>query len=134
MGTAGHGSLLIKNTATEKLRRLLDKIFDYRETQVAKLRNNPDFTIGDVTTLNVTMVNGGVQSNVVPPEISIMTDFRLAVDVDHDGFETLFKTWCVEAGDNIEYEYDLKDPFIPPTNIDSSNNYWSAFKSAVDDL
>lgn len=129
----GHGSLLLKNTAGEKLRNLLDKFFQYRATQVERLNSDPELTIGDVTTVNVTMVNGGVQSNVLPPDFTIMTDFRLAVDVDHDDFEAMFKRWCAESGENIEYEWDLKDPFIPPTKLES-NIYWDAFKVAVEEL
>lgn len=133
-GTPGHGSLLLKNTAGEKLRKLLDRFFDYRAGQVAKLNENSDLTIGDVTTVNVTMLDGGVQSNVVPPDFTIMTDFRLAVDVNHEEFEAMFKDWCAQSGENIEYEWDLKDPFIPPTSLDESNIYWHAFKSAVNEL
>lgn len=91
-------------------------------------------TIGDVTTVNITMIEGGVLSNVIPPDFTIMTDFRLAVDVNHEEFEDMFKRWCTEAGENIEYEWDLKDPFIPPTKLDESNIYWHAFKAAVDEL
>lgn len=125
---------MLKNTAAEKLRNLLDRFFKYRATQVERLNNDPELSIGDVTTVNVTMVNGGVLSNVVPPDITIMTDFRLAVDVNHDEFEAMFKSWCAESGENIEYEWDLKDPFIPPTSLDASNVYWHAFKNAVDEL
>jgi aminoacylase len=133
-GTPGHGSLLLKDTAGEKLRRLLDRFFDYRATQVERLSSDPELTIGDVTTVNVTMVEGGVQSNVVPPDFTIMTDFRLAVDVDHEGFESMFKKWCEESGENIEYEWDLKDPFIAPTKLDDGNVYWNAFKHATAEL
>lgn len=70
---------------------------------------------------------------MVPPVFTIMTDIRLAVDVDHDEFEAMVKLWCAESGENIEHEWDLKDPYIPPTKLDS-NIYWDAFKSAVDEL
>lgn len=63
-----------------------------------------------------------------------MTDVRLAVDVNHDKFEEMFKEWCVEAGEDIQYEWDYKDPFIKPTNLDQTNIYWNAFKSAVAEL
>lgn len=132
-GTPGHGSLLMKDTVGEKLRFLIDKIFDFRETQVKRLEENADLTIGDVTTVNITMINGGVQSNVVPPEIQMMTDIRLALDVDQDKFEGMFRNWCNEAG-NIDWEWDLKDPYIKPTSIDETNIYWKAFKSTVDDM
>lgn len=132
-GNNGHGALLLKDTAPERLRIILDRFYDYRETQVQKLKENPDLTIGDVTTVNITMINGGVQLNTVPPNIKIMTDIRLAVDVNHEDFENMVKSWCIEAGD-VEYEFDLKDPFIPPTNLDQTNVYWTAFKSAISEL
>lgn len=60
---------------------------DYRQVEVQKLENNPEFTIGDVTTVNLTILKGGVQSNVVPPVLTAVFDVRLALDVDHSAFE-----------------------------------------------
>lgn len=125
--------MLLKDTAAERLRKILDRFYDYRDTQVKRLKENPELTIGDVTTVNITMINGGVQLNTVPPNIRVMTDIRLAVDVVHDDFENMVKSWCEEAGD-VDYSFDLKDPFIPPTKLDESNVYWHAFKSAVSEL
>lgn len=88
-GTAGHGSLLHKDTAGEKLRLIVDRMMDFRKEEVRKLENNPDLTIGDVTTINLTIIQGGVQSNVVPPLLTIGFDVRLAIDQDHKDFETL---------------------------------------------
>lgn len=88
-GTTGHGSLLLSNTAGEKMRHILDRMMDYRAEQVQKLENNPEFTIGDVTTVNLTILSGGVQSNVVPSSLTALFDCRLAVDVDHDAFERM---------------------------------------------
>lgn len=88
-GTSGHGSLLHENTAGEKIRRILDRVMDYRAEQVELLKNNPDFSIGDVTTVNLCILKGGVQTNVVPPELGAIFDVRLAVDVDHDAFEKM---------------------------------------------
>ena len=33
------------------------------------------------------MMKGGMQENVVPAEMSLTFDIRLAIDVDHDAFE-----------------------------------------------
>lgn len=133
-GTPGHGSLLLKNTAGQKARYLIDKLMDMREQEVKKLENNPEFTIGDVTTINITMMTGGVQSNVVPPELMVCFDIRLAVDVKHLEFENQLLDWCHEAGGGIELEYDQKCPFVKPTTLDGSNRYWVAFKDALDEL
>lgn len=40
-----------------------------------------------VTAINLTMMKGGMQENVVPAEMSLTFDIRLAIDVDHDAFE-----------------------------------------------
>lgn len=85
-GTAGHGSLLLANTAGEKLHYILDKMMQLRWQQVARLENNPELTIGDVTTINLTRIGGGVQSNVVPPLLTAGFDVRLALDVVHEEF------------------------------------------------
>lgn len=72
--------------------------------------------------------------SVVPPQFKVTVDIRLAIDVDHVEFENMLKKWCKEAGGNIEIEYEQKEPRIEPTKIDESNIYWTAFKSAIDDL
>lgn len=58
-----------------------------RDAEEKKLENNPHFTLGDVTTINLTMVNGGVQDNVVPPFIDVGFDVRIAMDLDHTDLE-----------------------------------------------
>lgn len=131
---SGHGSILLKNTAGEKVRNLLDRFIDYRNTQVKRLDDNPELTLGDVTTVNVTIIKGGVQANVVPPEIVVTIDMRLALDVDHLEFEGMFKRWCEESGEDIEYTFEQKQPKVPPTVIDKSNPYWVAFKDSLDQL
>jgi aminoacylase len=131
---SGHGSILLKNTAGEKVRNLLDRFIDYRNTQVKRLDDNPELTLGDVTTVNVTIIKGGVQANVVPPEIVVTIDMRLALDVDHLEFEEMFKRWCDESGEDIEYTFEQKQPKVPPTVIDKSNPYWVAFKDSLDQL
>lgn len=59
---------------------------ELRDVEERKLENNSNLGIGDVTTVNLTMMNGGIQNNVIPGEFSIVFDIRLAVDVDHDAF------------------------------------------------
>lgn len=85
------------------MRHILDQVFDYRTEQAEKLKNNPELTIGDVTTVNLTIIKGGLQSNVVPSELRALFDCRLAIDVDHDAFEamvsyeTIYLMWLIWA-------------------------------------
>lgn len=86
-GVSGHGSLLHKNTAAEKVQFLVNKFLDYRINEAKKLEQNENLRIGDVTTINLTKINGGIQANVVPPEINMVFDIRIALDVDLNDFE-----------------------------------------------
>lgn len=88
-GTAGHGSLLLKNTSGEKLNYILNKMTEFRSREAKTLDESPDLTIGDVTTVNLTMLEGGVQSNVVPPVMSITFDVRMAIDRSQKEFEAM---------------------------------------------
>lgn len=134
-GTTGHGSLLHKNTAGEKIRILIDRMMDFREQEVRKLENNPDWTVGDVTTINLTVIKGGLQTNVVPPLLTIGFDVRLAVTQSHEEFEALINQWCEEAGGNIEIYFESKKPKVEPTKLDVTNPFWVAFKTCIcDDL
>lgn len=88
----------------------------------------------DVTTVNLTILKGGVQSNVIPPQFTVVYDIRLAINEDHEKFESMIKKWCEEAGGGIDVEFELKDPHIEPTKCDDSNIYWKAFKAGIDEL
>ncbi|KAM3964074.1 aminoacylase-1 isoform 1-T2 [Aphomia sociella] len=133
-GPPGHGSLLIPNTAGEKIRYIIDKFMDLREEQKKILDTNPKLTIGDVTTINLTQLKGGVQSNVVPEKLTAVFDVRLAVSVDHVAFEKQVTQWCKEAGDGVTFEFEQKNPNVECTKTDSSNPYWVAFKKAADEM
>ncbi|KAH8419378.1 hypothetical protein KR222_010034 [Zaprionus bogoriensis] len=133
-GNAGHGSLLLPNTAGDKLLYILQKMLGLRRLQVQRLENNPELNIGDVTTVNLTRIAGGVQSNVVPPLLTAGFDVRLALDVNHEEFEAQLHSWMAEAGGGIELEFDQRHPYVPPTATDDSNPFWLAFKSATDEL
>ncbi|XP_060647709.1 aminoacylase-1-like [Drosophila nasuta] len=133
-GTSGHGSLLHKNTAGEKLSYVVNKFTEYRDSQVKRLEDNPNFDIGDVTTVNLTRINGGIQSNVVPPLLEVLFDIRLAVTESLVEFEQQVRKWCEEAGGGIELEFEWKEPYAAPTKIDASNRYWLAFKRGLDEL
>ncbi len=95
-GTTGHGSLLHERTAGEKIRHIIDRCMDYRSGQVKLLKENPELSVGDVTTVNLTILQGGVQVNVVPTTLSAIFDVRLAINVDHDEFEKMVKTRHVD--------------------------------------
>lgn len=132
-GTSGHGSLMLENTASDKLRFLLNKFLEFRNAEKTKLQQNPELTLGDVTTVNLTILGGGVQYNLVPPAFTLAFDIRISIDIKHSAFEEMINRWCDEAGGDIEITYAAKQPYVNPTKLDDSNPFWMAFKSVMND-
>ncbi|XP_049805798.1 aminoacylase-1A-like [Schistocerca nitens] len=133
-GSPGHGSLILPDTAGEKVRYIIDKFMDLRQKEKEKLEKNPQLKLGDVTTINLTQLQGGVQSNVVPPELTVVFDVRLALDVAHTEFEEMVNKWCREAGEGIYVEYEQKCPLVDATKLDNTNPWWLAFKAECDKM
>ncbi|KHJ91819.1 N-acyl-L-amino-acid amidohydrolase, partial [Oesophagostomum dentatum] len=69
-GSPGHGSKFISNTAAEKLHKLISQTLAFREEQRLILESDPSKTLGDVATLNLTIIEGGVQVNVLPEKFT----------------------------------------------------------------
>lgn len=70
-----------------------------------------------------------MQTNVIPAELIACFDIRLAPDVDHDEFEQTIRGWCAEAGSDVTFEFEQKNPKIEVTKTDDSNPWWVAFKN-----
>lgn len=85
-GPTGHGSILFEQTAGEKITYVMSKLMEMRKAEVDRM-NTGSLPYGKVTTINLTILKGGVQGNVIPPELSVTFDVRLDVDIDHDVFE-----------------------------------------------
>ncbi|XP_064422213.1 aminoacylase-1 [Latimeria chalumnae] len=133
-GNPGHGSRFVENTAAEKLHKVMAAFLEFREKERQRLNTNACFSLGDVTTVNMTMVKGGVAYNVVPTEMSASFDIRIPPTVNLKEFEEQIKTWCEAAGDGITYEFAQKfmDQTVTPT--DESNPWWVAFASACNEM
>lgn len=155
-GQAGHASILHENTAAEKLQYMINKFMEFRNGEMQKLKDNPELQMGDVTAVNLTMLSGGLQSNIVPAELRVTFDIRVAIDVDLDKFEKLARVifpfclskiklkclhllkqmqqWGTEAGGGVTVKNQFRDPKVPPTKTDNSNPFWVAFQNAVKKL
>ncbi|KAH8377050.1 hypothetical protein KR093_003091 [Drosophila rubida] len=134
-GQAGHGSMLLSNTAGEKINYIINKMMAFRQTQVDRLLSDKALRMGDVTTVNLTRLGGGVQSNVVPPLLTAGFDTRIALDVDLVKHEKQLYKWCEEAGGGVEIDFDQKHPYVDPSSIDCNKNpYWRTFIRATCDL
>jgi aminoacylase len=56
-GKTGHASILHEDTAAEKVHKVINKLLGLREQEKARLKSNPDFDLGDVTSVNMTMLS-----------------------------------------------------------------------------
>ncbi|KAI7791559.1 putative aminoacylase-1A-like [Triplophysa rosa] len=128
-GSPGHGSRFVENTAAEKLRRVINSFLEFREKEKKRLNTNECFTLGDVTTVNMTMLKGGVAYNVVPAEMDVSFDLRIPPTVDLQEFEEQIKAWCKEAGEGVTYKFAQKHMDQNLTSTEESNPWWNAFGS-----
>ncbi|KAK5645352.1 hypothetical protein RI129_006652 [Pyrocoelia pectoralis] len=127
-GQSGHGSLLLENTAGEKVRHILDKVYDFRAEQ--KIKEDKDKKTDHVTTINLTMIEGGLQNNVIPDKFTLVFDARVPIE-NFEKFEQTVNQWCKDTGEGIWTEDLQKDDDLPITAADDSNIFWVAFKHAV---
>ncbi|CAL8340640.1 unnamed protein product [Lota lota] len=128
-GNPGHGSRFVENTAAEKLRSIINSFMDFRETEKLRLNMSQCFTLGDVTTVNMTMVKGGVAYNVIPAEMEVSFDLRIPPTVNLQEFEKQIKLWCKEAGEGITYEFAQKHMSQNVTSTEDSDPWWNAFST-----
>jgi len=129
VGTPGHGSAFIKDTASERLHKFNSKVFEFRREQENLLESNKDFTIGDVTTVNWTSTTGGVQPNVVPAEMEAVYDFRVTPTLKAEKFMDMVENWARDIG-GIEIEYLQKTLFQGMTEKD--DEYWQVMKKCFE--
>ena len=130
-GSPGHGSRFLENTAGAKAWSVISSLLQFRGEQQQRLESGEDgLTLGDVTTVNLTGMSGGVQVNVVPDMFTLTFDIRISPTQDIDQFESMLRGWLGEAGEDVSMEFIV--PFIPQTltSIDSDDPWYSALNSA----
>jgi len=132
IGNPGHGSKFIEDTAAEKAQKIINKFLTYREEQKQKLAANPNLSLGDVVTVNLTMMKGGVQINVVPAEFTLGFDIRVPPTVDYDKLWNEFESWITEAGGKPEWMDYFKIKAVTAT--DDSNPWWTVFSGVLNKL
>lgn len=123
-GAPGHGSRFIENTAGPKLTSILNSANEFRQQQHKFLLDNPSLNLGDVTSINLTKVDGGVQCNVIPSEFVVYFDMRITPTDDFGEMETMIRDWCKKAGPDVRYEFVQKGMCKNVTPTDNSDPWW----------
>lgn len=116
-GNTGHGSRFIENTAVSKIIDIANKALEFRRQQECLLGHTGGCShararkLGDVTSLNLTMLKAGVSSdggttfalNVVPNEAEAGFDIRIAPDVDPVEIQAMLDSWTED--DSISWSH-----------------------------
>uniref|UniRef100_A0A8C0WY57 N-acyl-aliphatic-L-amino acid amidohydrolase n=1 Tax=Castor canadensis TaxID=51338 RepID=A0A8C0WY57_CASCN len=133
-GRPGHGSRFVEDTAAEKLHKVVSSILAFREKERQRLQSNPHLKEGAVTSVNLTILEGGVAYNVVPATMSASFDIRVAPDVDLKAFEKQLQSWCQAAGEGVTFEFAQKwtEPRVTPT--EDTDPWWAAFSQVFKDM
>lgn len=63
----------------------------YRADLLRQLEDNPQLSAGDVTSINLTMISGGVQGNMVPTAMKISFDIRLSLKENHVEYDKMVR-------------------------------------------
>lgn len=66
---------------------ITQKLYEFRKGQAEKLESDPNLEQGDVSAVNLTVLSGGVQYNVIPVTLTAIFDIRLVPDMDLKAFE-----------------------------------------------
>jgi len=133
-GSPGHGSLFIENDVGTKLKNLLDIVYAFRQQQKEKLENsNGEVTLGDVVSLNVTKLSGGVQVNVVPDEFIVEMDVRIPPTLVKN-FDKTVQGWISQVGEGISYTFTVHTVIDNTTPITDDDAYWKVFSSTLKEL
>lgn len=132
-GAPGHGSRFITNTAGPKLTSILDSANGFRQRQNKILLDHPSLNLGDVTSINLTKVEGGVQCNVIPAQFIAYFDMRITPTDDLHEMETMIADWCKKAGSDVSYEFIQKGMCKNMTSTDNSDPWWRQISSVFEE-
>lgn len=141
-GPTGHGSRFIENTAAEKLQKVINSFLAFREEEKSRLQNKcACLKLGDVTSINLTRLSGGIARNIVPSEFKATFDIRITPKTSIKEFENKLKTWIKEAegSDEGSITYECKEWEVSKgfalTSIDETKNaWWKCFLDSCKEL
>ncbi|XP_071817211.1 aminoacylase-1-like [Apostichopus japonicus] len=130
-GDTGHGSRFIENYVGEKMQKIITSAHAFREKEKKRMETE-NLKLGDVSTLNLTMIQGGVAYNVVPMELKAVFDVRLSEGLSEEELKKMVEGWCADAGDGVSHEF----PHLFESNITKLSNklpWWTAFEETFNE-
>ncbi|OMJ28908.1 Aminoacylase-1 [Smittium culicis] len=133
-GNTGHGSQFITDTASAKVLAISQELMAFRDAEEQKLITAygevNQSNLGFVTTVNLNIIQGGVQINVVPD--SFKAEFDIRVDPEVDLAE--FNKWLQSIADKNDAELKFLDNVYPKcvTDIGPANKNWKVMCDVIE--
>lgn len=140
-GNTGHGSRFIENTAAEKAQFFINEMLQYRTNEKERYQKagttDKPLELGDVTTLNLTKMAGGVQLNVVPDQYMIGFDCRITPE-NYKAFKQflndLIERIPKESNNEVVPNYLFDSGASPLTDIEKPTWWLTSFKKTFEDF
>lgn len=154
-GDTGHASRFVETTAVEQIMGVANKALAFRQEQKDLLHGGAvpgacshaiaakkKTTLGDVTSLNLTMLRSGVRAgdqdvyNVVPPVAECGLDIRISPHMSPDTMAATLTAWCEECrlpGGSVEWKLLTPLRVHSVTSLDTRvNPWWGIFQRAIE--
>lgn len=114
--------------------RVLSKFVAFRDSEKLKLdigtkEPGSPLTIGDVTSVNITMLKAGVQANVVPDAAEACVDMRVAPSVDLKKLSAQIHSWAEQEGATLEFIQQFWSNRCTPLTKD--NLWWQGLQEVA---
>ncbi|RNA27573.1 Aminoacylase-1, partial [Brachionus plicatilis] len=98
--------------------------------------------LGDITSVNLTTINGGLARNIVPPEFKVIFDIRVTPkSTNLAEFNKMIESWIAEAegsdesSGKINYYFENKsDEFALTSTDEDKNQWWRMLKCSCNEL
>lgn len=120
---------------------MINKFLEYREKEKAKITGDCScLKLGDVTTINLTGLSGGLAPNIVPNEFRATFDIRITPKISIQDFEQQLLGWIAEAEGpvkgSITYECkQMETSKFALTSIDEASNlWWKTFVASAEEM
>ncbi|CAJ0951859.1 unnamed protein product, partial [Mesorhabditis belari] len=131
VGNPGHVMEFIENTAMEKLNHFLNSALAYRAKWKKTLESDPNLKLGDVPTINLPIVKGGVQANVIPDKFVLEFSIRVPPTMHFDSIKNEIEGWVEAAGRDVHLEWVARPCVSNITETTNENPFWVAFEKTL---
>ena len=106
----------------------MKKAYAFRDTQVAKLAEEKG-RLGQVTSVNITKFQCGVQTNVIPDSAELSIDVRVSPTLGTQGFQEILDSWISDDGLSVEFEQ--KTVLSPASSTDTADPFWRCISTCL---